>query len=60
MQVVNVTVTMPDWKYKILLKKIDALKNGMRLFKINEEFKKSFMDDIYSIETIIRHGGKNE
>lgn len=49
-----VTITIPDWKHKLLLKKIQALKDGMRLFKINDAFKKSFMDDLFSIEGIIK------
>ena len=45
---------MPEWKYKSLLKKVESLKNDMRLFKINDSFKKSFMEDLFSIEGIIK------
>ena len=51
----NIAINMPDWKHKILLKKIDALKTGMRMFKITEAFKKAFMDDLYSVESIIKN-----
>ena len=54
----EVTLVIPDWKHKILLKKIDTLKSDMRLFRINESFKKAFMDDLFSIEGIIKQSKK--
>ena len=54
----NVTLNIPDWKHKILLKKVDNLKTALRFFKINEAFKKAFMDDVFSIEGIIKQSKK--
>lgn len=56
----DITLIIPDWKHKVLLKKIETLKSGMRLFKINDNFKKAFMDDLFSIEGIIKQSRKEK
>lgn len=54
----QITLIIPEWKHKLLLKKIQAVKDGMKFFKINECFKKAFMEDIFSIEGIIKQSKK--
>lgn len=56
----DIVLKLPEWKYKNLLKKIEDVKSGMRLFKINEQFKKSFMDDLFLIEGTIKQSKKGD
>jgi hypothetical protein len=57
----DIILTIPDWKHKKLLQRLETLKQAMRLFKINDAFKKAYLDDIYGIEGILKqsnnHGG---
>lgn len=50
----DITLIIPDWKHKRLLQRIETLKGAMRIFKINENFKKAYLDDIYAIESIVK------
>lgn len=60
----TVTITMPEWKHRRLLDRIETLKGAVRLFKINEAFRKTYVDDIFCIEGILKqstnHGGKGQ
>ena len=53
----QITITIPSWKHKRLLERIETLKVAVRLFRIHEEFKKAYIDDIHAVEQIIKHGG---
>lgn len=54
----DITLTIPDWKYKKTLERINTLKTALRFFKINENFKKAFIDDVCRIEDVIKQGKK--
>lgn len=60
MEEVIVILKIEEWKHRTLLKKIDSLKSSLRMFKINEAFKKSFMEDLFSIEGIIKQSSNRK
>ena len=51
----DIILTIPDWKHKRLLQRIDTLKNAMRMFKIPDVFKKAYLDDLFAIENIVKN-----
>ena len=54
----TVVLTIPGWKYKKMIERLDLLKKGMRMVKINESIKSLMMDDIYAIEGMIKQNKK--
>ena len=54
------TLLIPNWQFKKLIEKIDYLKKGLRLVKINQSVKDVLINDIYGIEGIIKQNKKGD
>ncbi len=49
----DINLKMTAQNYKFLVKKLESLKKGIRMLGINQEFKKSLMEEIHTVHSII-------
>lgn len=52
----DVVLKIERWKYDRLLKTIESFRAGIRLLKMNDNYKKMLMEDLHRMEGILKSG----
>lgn len=56
----NITLSIPPEKHKFLNKTIESLKSGIRMLGINPLYKKSLLEDVHKVESILKSNRKGQ
>ena len=52
-----VKLEIPSEKYTYLLKRLESLKSGIKMLGINQLYKKSLLEDIHVLSSILKDQG---
>lgn len=55
----DVNITVELWKYKRMMETLESFKQGIRVLKLNDLYKKSLLEDIHRIEGILKSGERS-